>query len=118
MAGTVTITGASASEPTGQRVLGPITIQGSIVIGDTVTQALALGDNTIPIPTGSTGVVLVPPPTGSATLLYRTSLNSGDSGLPISPAEPFVHTFPSPAPTVVILNASAAVSAFTSFWVW
>lgn len=118
MAGVVTITGLSASEPAGQRVLGPITIQGTIVVGDTVTESLNAGDNVIPIPSGSTGVVIIPPSVGGATLLVRTSLNSGDSGLPLSPYNPFVYTFPSPAPTTVILNASTALSTFTSFWVW
>lgn len=118
MAGTVTITGLSASEPAGQRILGPLSIQGSIVVGDTQSGALASGDNTIAIPSGAVGVVIVPPATGTATLKYRTSLNASDTGLSISPTQPFVHVFPSPAPTSVIINASAPQTAFYSAWVW
>ena len=118
MAGTVTITGLSASEPTGQRTLGPISIQGSVVIGDTSAGALNSGDNTIAVPAGAVGVVIVPPTTGTATLKYRTSLNSGDTGLPISASQPFVHVFPSPIPTSIIINASTSQSAFLSAWVW
>lgn len=118
MAGTVSITGLSASEPAGQRVLGPLSVQGSIVVGDTSAGALTIGDNTIAIPAGAVGVVVIPPAAGAATLKYRTSLNSGDAGLPISPTQPFVHVFPSPIPTSIIINASAGQSAFLSAWVW
>ena len=118
MAGTVSITGLSASEPTGQRTLGPLSIQGTVVVGDTQSQALSSGDNTINIPAGAVGVVVVPPSTGTATLKYRTSLNSSDTGLPISPAQPFVHVFPSPIPTAIIINANTSQSAFLSAWVW
>jgi len=119
MAGTVTISGLSASEPAGQRTLGPLSVQGTIVIGDTVVLALQTGDNTINVPTGSVGVVIIPPVTGSATLKYRTSANSGDAGLPICASEPSVHVFSTSAtPTTVILNASTGQSALTSFWFW
>jgi hypothetical protein len=118
MAGTLTISGLSASEPAGQRVLGPITVQGTIVVGDTVATSLGLGDNSIDIPSGAVGVVIIPPSTGAATLKYRTSLNSSDDGLPISPTQPFVHVFPSTAPTSVIINSNASQAAFLSAWMW
>lgn len=118
MAGIVSIQGLSASEPAGQRVLGPLSIQGSIVVGDTFSGSLVLGDNTIPIPAGAVGAVIIPPSTGAAQLKYRTSLNSGDAGLPISPSQPFVHIFPSPIPTSIIINANASQTAFLSAWIW
>ncbi len=118
MAGTVTITGLSASEPAGQRTLGPMSVQGTIVIGDTQSQSLTSGDNTFNIPAGAVGVVIIPPSTGAATLKYRTSLNSGDAGLPISPTQPFVHVFPSPIPVSVIINAGTSQTAFLAAWVW
>jgi hypothetical protein len=118
MAGIVTISGNSSSEPAGQRVLGPINIQGSIVVGDTVSQGLSSGDNTIAVPAGAVGVVIVPPSTGAVALKYRTSLNSGDGGLPIAPNLPFVHVFPSPIPVSIILNAGSSQTAFTAAWMW
>jgi hypothetical protein len=118
MAGTLNISGLSASEPAGQRALGPMTVQGTVVIGDTQAGPLSSGDNVVTVPTGAVGVVVIPPSTGSATLRYRTSLNNSDAGLPISASAPSVHVFPSPAPTTVILNASGAQAAFTSFWFW
>lgn len=118
MAGIVSITGSSASEPAGQRTLGPISVQGSVVVGDTFSGSLLIGDNTIAIPAGAVGVVVIPPSGGAAVLKYRTSLNSGDVGLPISPSQPFVHVFPTPIPTAVIINASAGQTAFLSAWIW
>lgn len=118
MAGTVTITGLSASEPTGSRTLGPMSIVGSVVVGDTQTLALASGDNTISIPAGAVGVVLVPPTNASAALKYRTSLNAADTGLPINSSQPFVHVFPATPPTSIILNAATSQTALMSAWVW
>ena len=118
MAGNITLSGLSASEPAGQRVLGPISIQGSIVIGDTFSGGLSSGDNVINIPAGAVGVVIIPPSTGAAVLKYRTSANSGDAGLPISPNQPFVHVFASPIPTTVTINASTGQTAFLAAWVW
>lgn len=118
MAGTVTISGLSASEPSGQRTLGPMSVQGTVVIGDTQATALSSGDNTISIPAGAVGVVIIPPSSGAVVLKYRTSLNAGDGGLPISPSQPFVHVFPSPIPTSIIINAGSSQSAFLSAWVW
>ena len=45
MAGTFTLTGLSASEPQGERVFGPATIVGEVVIGET----LALGPVARPV---------------------------------------------------------------------
>lgn len=118
MAGTVTISGSSSSEPAGQRILGPITIQGSIVVGDTVAQSLNTGDNTIVVPVGTTAVVIIPPPTGGVALTYRTSLNAGDAGLPLSPNQPFLHVFPATEPTSIIINASSGQAALLSAWMW
>ncbi len=118
MAGTLTLTGMSSSEPAGQRVLGPLTLQGSVVIGDTQALALASGDNTITIPAGAVGLVVIPPTNGAAALKYRTSLNASDAGLPINPALPFVHVFPTPIPTSIIINASTSQAAFLSAWVF
>jgi hypothetical protein len=118
MAGTVTITGLSASEPAGTRTLGPLSIQGTVVVGDTQSQSLSSGDNTINVPSGAIGVVIVPPSTGSVALKYRTSANSGDAGLPISSSAPFVHVFGASPPTTVILNAATSQPAFVSFWMW
>ena len=119
MAGTVTVTGLSASEPAGQRALGPLTIPGSSTIGETWAGPLANGANVISVPNGSIGVVIVPPTTGAVTLVYKTSLNAADAGLPISASQPSVHTFPSAASSMTItITTNGAQTAFLSAWFW
>lgn len=114
MAGTFTWAGMSAGEPAGERVFGPITIQGAVVIGDTFSGPLAMGDNTISVPTGATAVAVITPTNNTTAIKFRTNSNSGDAGLPLCSAGLFVYQFPSTAPTSVILNAASAVSAFTT----
>ena len=46
------VEGLSASEPAGQRTLGPLSIPGTVIVGETLALALASGDNTITVPTG------------------------------------------------------------------
>lgn len=114
-AGTFTITGLSSSEPTGERVLGPVTIQGSQVIGETLAISLTSGDNTVAVPSGAVAAWLQAPINGSATLTVRTNLNSTDAGLPINATGfPFIYSFPASAPATLIINASAGQPSFFS----
>lgn len=109
MAGTFTITGLSASEPTGERVLGPVTIQGSQVVGETLALSLAMGDNSVTIPSGATAVWIQGPVNGAVNLTLRTNLNSSDTGLPINGTGfPTIYPFPLSPPVTLIINASGA----------
>ena len=116
MAGaTFTIMGMSAGEPQGQRVFGPLTISNTAVVGETLSVALSSGDNTYTVPTGSVAVMIIPPANNSTAIKFRTSQNSGDTGLSLNPGSiPFVYAFPSSAPSSVILNAGSSVSALTT----
>lgn len=119
MAGTFTQTGGANGLPGGSRTFGPITIQGTAIIGEILDLALASGDNTISVPTGAIGVTVVPPTGNTTTIKFRSSLNSSDSGLPINPGTStgyFTWQFPASAPTSIILNAGSAISAFTEVW--
>jgi hypothetical protein len=115
MAGTFTITGADTGLPTGGQTVGPLTVVGTAVVGEMIPVILASGDNTISVPSGAVGVLIVPPTTNTNTLKYRTSSNSGDTGLSIAPASFSVHMFPLTAPTSLIVNAAGAVSVATFF---
>lgn len=113
--GTFTVTGLSASEPTGQRVFGPETIIGTQVIGETLAVPLSLGDNTFTVPAGSVAAWVQAPVNGAATLLLRTNLNSGDTGLPVNgTGYPLIYPFPLTPPSTLIINASAAQPGPTS----
>ncbi len=112
MAGTFTITGLSASEPTGSRTFGPITIQGTVVIGETIVEPLASGDNTVAVPLQSVACLIVSPTNGTTTLKVRTNIDSTDVGLEINGnGLPTLISWPSPIPTSLIINSSAASSA-------
>ena len=114
-AGTFTVTGLSASEPTGERVFGPVSIQGSQVIGETIAIPLSIGDNTFGVPGGAVAAWIQGPVNGSSLLTLRTNLNSGDSGLPISgTGAPTIYPFPTGgAPSSLILHSSTAQATAT-----
>ena len=119
MAGTFTQTGGDNGLPGGSRTFGPITIQGAVVIGEVLDLALGSGDNTITVPTGAVAVVIIPPTGNTTALKFRTSLNSGDGGLPLNAGQNtgyFTYQFPATAPTSIIINAGSAISAFTEVW--
>jgi hypothetical protein len=112
MAGTLTVSGLSAGEPAGERILGPVTITGTAIIGETLDVPLSSGDNTFTIPPGSVACWIIPPPTGTVTLKVRTSANAADAGLPIASGMPFgPYCFPASVPTSLIVNAAAAQSS-------
>lgn len=110
MAGTITVTGLSASEPAGERIFGPWSIQGTQAIGETLAVLLAEGDNTFAVPVGAVACVILGPVNGTSLLKVRTSANSADAGLPINGAGmPFVYPFSS-APGSLTIHSSAAQS--------
>src|SRR5690242_9561426 len=111
MAGSLTISGLSAGEPAGQRTIGPLTIQGAAVIGETLEVVLSSGDNTFAIPAGSVAALIVPPVNGTAALKVRTSSNNGDAGLPVSVSNPSVISFTASLPTSLIVNSGAGQTA-------
>lgn len=112
MAGTLTIAGLSAGENVGQRVLGPLSIVGSSAVGETLSVALTTGDNTLSVPSGAVACLIVPPTNNAVVLKVRTSLNSGDAGLPLNTgALPFVYPFPATPPTTLIVNAASSVAS-------
>ncbi len=109
--GTLTIAGSSATEAAGERIFGPLTIVGKVVIGETLATPLVAGDNVFNVPAGAVACLLVPPANAAAVLRVRTSLNGADGGLPISSANPMVYPLPAPAPASLIVNSSAVQSA-------
>ena len=112
MAGTITVTGLSASEPAGERVFGPISIRGSQVIGETLFVPLAQGDNTFSVPTGAVAALLVGPTNGAAQLTLRTDVNSTDLGLAFNgQGSPMVYPFPTATPATLIINSSGGQSS-------
>lgn len=92
--------------PAGVNVFGPVTVGTPTIDSETlVIPALASGDNTINVPLGAIGCLIL---TGTTIgLKFRTSLNAGDVGTPISGGAPSLFSFPTVAPTTIILTAAS-----------
>lgn len=107
MSGTFTIGGLAAGLSSGQKIIGPLTITGNEALGQVTDILLAMGSNTVPVPTGAYAVLIVPPTNYTGTLIYKTVV--GDTGSYISPSNPTVIAFdPNNTPTNLYLVASSS----------
>ena len=84
---------------------------GQNVVGQVLDANLATGDNTFSAPTGAVAVAVFISTTNTAAVTIRTNLNSGDTGLPINAAGPWVVWPLYTGTTSVILNAAAGGAA-------
>ncbi len=104
---TVQITGWKTGGPTGTQPIGPFQIFSDASTDAISTLTLASGDNTITVPSATAvGCVIVPPAVNTTGLTLKGV--AGDTGLPIHPGLPYIHTFPAGIPSF-ILNAGASV---------
>jgi len=113
MAGTLTIAGLASGLPSGSKVVGPVTMTGTAVIGTITDAALIVGDTTITVPTGAVACLIVLA-TSTATIKVRSNLNSGDSGLPIAPSG-FMVVPIATGTTSLIINSTATASLEATF---
>lgn len=114
MPGTFTISGASVSEPAGQRIFGPLSIIGTTMIGETLELTLNSGDNTVVVPANAVACMILAPSSATATIKLRTNANPGDAGLTLhGTGYPTVYPFPATIPTSLIINASVSVGPLT-----
>ena len=113
--GTLTISGSSSGLGTGQKVMGPITITGSNMVGTILDVTLASGDNTFSLATlvssGATAVLINLGNAPAATVKARTNLDTG-TGLGIAPyTGTGFAAFPIVAGvTTLILNSSESLT--------
>lgn len=115
MAGSLTIGGMSAGLLSGEKIIGPITMEGNRVIGQIDDVPLVVGDNTILAPPGKTAVCIAFTPAFEAPeVRIRTNLNASDSGLPILATGFSAFTLPAGV-TSLILHAAAAAVVELSF---
>ena len=111
MAGTITIGGMAAGLTSGEKVIGPLSIPGTAVIGQVSDFTLASGDTTVPVPSGAVAFVFVPPVNFSGSIKYRSTY--ADIGSYISPANPSVISFDAVnTPTNLYFHASTSSSSF------
>lgn len=92
----------------GGKKIGPLVIANpNADIGSITTIEIATGSVTIAVPLGAIAALIVPSTTNAATISFKTSLNSGDTGLPISPDLPTLLTFPTTIPTTMLFTMGA-----------
>jgi hypothetical protein len=115
MAGTLTIGGLAAGLLTGQKVIGPVTMTGSAVIGTVTDLTLASGDNTIAVPAGATAVMIELPASSVVELKLRTNLNSSDAGTPFGPSGFVVLPVYSGTTSLIVNAASGGGTIEASF---
>jgi hypothetical protein len=107
MPGTFKLTGMASGLESGQKFIGPNTMEGGATIGQISDATLATGDNLFPVPTGSVAVAVFLPFTATATVNLRTNLNPLDAGVPINASGPWF-VFPlATGTTEIILNVSS-----------
>jgi hypothetical protein len=84
--------------------LGAPIVNAAAPAGGPVAIALAAGDNTITVPPGAVGFILVPP--AASVVVKRLKGIAADTGFTLAPATPSVIALPTAAASV-LLNASA-----------
>ena len=111
MAGTLTISGQQTGTPEGSDTISLTISLGSVF--EELPVALASGANTITVPTGATGVIVIPPVANTVALTLKGI--AGDTGIPLSLTQPSVLTFPASPPASIVVNAASLMSASTTF---
>ena len=113
MAGNLTISGTQSAIPSGSRAFN-IAIGGPLSNNEATTNvALASGANTITVPAGATGVIIIPPSANTQTLILKGV--TGDTGVGISPTQPTLIMFSTSAPASFVITAGGAIAAETAF---
>jgi hypothetical protein len=92
--------------------------QNSVAPGDIDIFSLALGDNTIPLPTGGStpsGATIIPPTGNTQTLTLKGV--GGDTGIRLNKVDPTSISFDAAAlPANFILNAGGVVTGLRVVW--
>lgn len=106
MAGRVTITASLNELPQGSVTIAPLTISPTV---DNLYEALVVdlidGANTIDIPTWTSGVLIIPPPTNTVEIVLKGA--EGDTGIIVNPAAPSLFTLPSSPQATFLLAAGS-----------
>jgi hypothetical protein len=120
--GTLTLAAAVSGGPDGARSFGPFSVTTQAAVGDTLPVSLAVGANTVSLPTGTTWAIIVPPnatapgtpnpnPGYGGTLTLKGV--TGDTGVPLSIKWWTVLTFDAatlPASFVVTASATGTLT--------
>lgn len=96
----------------GLKKIGPVVIANSNNIGviTWVAMGTTISPAAIAVPSGAIACLIVPPVNNVATITMKTSLNSGDTGLPIAPSVASLIAFAATAPTTMTFVLGATVA--------
>lgn len=109
---TLTLSGNYAGLPEGSGTLFFPPLVVSSAVYERIIYSLSSGNNTIPVPTGATLVIFIPP-AGNTVQVFLKGLNA-DTGIPISRIAPWFYPIDLTAPPAnVVLNAASSISNFT-----
>ena len=111
--GKLTILGSVVGLVSGNKVIAPPAITSTNAAGETLSQALNSGDNTIAVPPTATAVVITPP--AGNTIVLKLKGSAGDTGLTVSKVNPSVIPFDSPPMGSFIINAAGGIAGLVEF---
>lgn len=107
MGAEILIQGEITGLPTGSKKIS-VRISDDNPIGQVTDVDLALGANTITVPSAADGVVIVPPASNTSTIILKGV--TGDTGVGISPSAPTLLMFSATPPASFVLTAGAAIA--------
>lgn len=109
MPGYVAVSGLITGTPAGTVTVGPYTSPGNTsALFESTTVVLASGTNTIAIPSYANGVIIMPPTSNLIGITIKGV--GGDTGIPMSPSEPAMISFPATPPASFVLSAASAMT--------
>jgi hypothetical protein len=115
--GNITLASNVTGGVDGARSFGPITITANNAVTQTTTVTLAVGANTITVPSGATAAVLLPPNTTTSSSfggVLTVKGVSGDTGIAVSNKWPTLFGFDT-APSTFVVNSTAVGSLVVWF---
>ena len=110
---TITITGSMTGLDTGTGVT--LNMTQTTVFGLPSSVALAIGFNTITVPTGVTGGVIIDPPNTNTQTLTLKGV-TGDTGTPLSKVNATLVAFDTSPPASIGLTAGGIITNVRLYW--
>jgi hypothetical protein len=103
----VNLSGVKTGLPSGLKQIGPIITFNPTTIGFTQDLTTVSGNNTVTVPTGATGFILIPPAGNMTPIVLKGA--SGDTGVSLHLTDPSKISLAS-GQTTVILNVTGVIT--------
>jgi hypothetical protein len=109
----ISLSGLKTGLPSGMKQIGPLITYNPATIGETLDFTTISGDNTLAIPSGSMGLIVIPP-TGNTTKIVLKG-SSGDTGVSLHLTDPSKISIGS-GQTSLILNVAGVINLEIEFY--